>query len=369
MKICYLCNLGFNAVRLQVDHFCNCGRHDVHVISTGSYTNCNKTDCKNIYQFNVKFPPDGRSLLDSFIMLIKIRKIIQKVNPDILHVYGVGVKGALAISFGFKGPIIGSTAGSDVLRRDRFPFYIRFLQKKFLKRVDLITMNGVDLKADLINLGVNSDKIVPIYFGINPSKFYRDPNIHELKKSLGLNGPVVTIVSQLIYPYGIDVFIKAIPLILQKIPETKFLVIGCGELEQQLKKLATDLKVQNNIIFTGKIDYEKMRDYYNITDVFVLTCTGCGGISIALMEAMTCELPVVVTDTGAYREVVKDGYNGYVVPIEDIEKFAERVVELLKDGELRRSFGKRGREIVEEKGDLAVNMKKMEKLYEKLVKR
>jgi len=296
------------------------------------------------------------------------RKIIQKVNPDILQVYDISGKGALAMLSGFKGPILGSASGGDILLKDQLPFYIRFLQEKFLKRVDLITINGLDLKTELINQGVSPNKIVPIYFGVNISKFYRDLNMSELKKSLGLNGrPIVTIVSRLSYPYGIDTFIKASPLILQKIPEARFLVIGSGKLEPQLKKLATHLNVHNNILFTGKIDNDKMRNYYNITDIFTLMCSGCGGMSIALMEAMACELPVVVTDTGAYREIVKDEYNGYVVPIGEIEKFADRVVELLNDEELRRRFGKRGREIVEEKGDLEINMEKMEKLYKKLV--
>lgn len=360
MRICYLCNLKFNAVRLEVEYFCNHG-YDIHIITTHNYAG--EFNCNNIYPLNIEYPTSVKNIFDFAMIPIKVRRLIQKIKPDILHVYDVGGKGALAMLSGFNGIIIGSTSGSDILHRNQKSFYMKYLQKQFLRRANLLTINELDLKEEVIKLGVDSKKIILLYFGINISEFNPDLNDSLFKKSLAPEGLIVTIVSQFKYPYAVDIFIKAASLILQKFPETTFLVIGSGELEQKLKDLAINTGVDKNIIFIGQIDYKMMKNYYSITDVFTLTCSGCGGVSTALLEAMACALPVVVTDTGAYREFVKNEINGYVVPIGDLNAFAKSVCTLLNDAKLRKKFGKQGRSIVEKNGDLEKNMRKMEYLY------
>ena len=82
---------------------------------------------------------------------------------------------------------------------------------------------------------------------------------------------------------------------------------------------------------------------------------------------MACELAPVVTDLPANREWVTDGENGFLVPIDDIQALADRIVYLIGDKEARERFGREGRKIIKERAEYEEEMRKMEKLYQELL--
>ncbi len=87
------------------------------------------------------------------------------------------------------------------------------------------------------------------------------------------------------------------------------------------------------------------------------------------MEAMACELPVIVTDTGDNKKWIKDGISGYIIPVRSPEILASKLIFLLRNSEVRRKFALTNRQIVEEKANYQKEMDKMERLYESVVKR
>jgi phosphatidylinositol alpha-1,6-mannosyltransferase len=120
-------------------------------------------------------------------------------------------------------------------------------------------------------------------------------------------------------------------------------LVGTGDNEQPLRRLAAELGVAGRVDFTGFVDRDGMPAVYNRADIFVLPSES-EGMSIALLEAMASGLPVVVTATGGTDELVTPELNGLVVPWADVGRLAEALARLVAQPELRAAMGERSRE-------------------------
>lgn len=144
---------------------------------------------------------------------------------------------------------------------------------------------------------------------------------------------------------GVSYFLDAIPSIVQVVPSTRFLILGTGTEELDLRRKAKALGIDAYVIFGGY--QQEVGRYYAIMDVSVLTSLS-EGLSITLLESMSYGLPVVVTRVGGNAEVVVDGVTGYLVQPRDVPEFVGRVVELLRNPDLRARMGQEGRRRVEQ---------------------
>ncbi|MCW5798883.1 MAG: glycosyltransferase family 4 protein [Nitrospira sp.] len=126
-------------------------------------------------------------------------------------------------------------------------------------------------------------------------------------------------------------------------PEPVALIfVGTGDAEPQLRELAARLEVAEAVTFKGFVPREHMPRVYHEADVFVLPSQH-EGMSIALLEAMACGLPVIVTDTGGTAELVTEGANGEIVPWADVHALTTALQRLLKDGGHRTRMGEESR--------------------------
>ncbi len=133
--------------------------------------------------------------------------------------------------------------------------------------------------------------------------------------------------------------------ILAKIREkginAKLLMVGDGPERAACVYRSTQLKIDKFVIFVGK--RENISDYLGISDVFLLP-SELESFGLAALEAQACEVPVVASRIGGIPEVVTDGETGFMSEIGNVEKMSDDVVKLLTDEEMRREFGKKGRE-------------------------
>ena len=88
-----------------------------------------------------------------------------------------------------------------------------------------------------------------------------------------------------------------------------------------------------------------------------------------MLEAMACGTPVMATTAGAIPDIIKDGENGFLVPVGDHEKLADGIVYLLMNKEMRDKFGKAGRKLIMERAEYQREMGNMERIYQKLLKK
>jgi len=224
------------------------------------------------------------------------------------------------------------------------------------------------MKEATIGLGINSDKIQLIYFGIDTKKFHPDKKNNDFKLRLGYeNRPMIISLRNFEPIYDIESLIQAVPLVTKQFPWAIFLIVGRGSEEKKLKNLTNKLNINNNIRFLGFIANDELPLYLVSADVYVSTSLSDAGIAASTAEAMACGTTVVITDSGENKKWVKNNENGVIVPIKNPEQLAQKIIELLKDKQKRNFLGLNGRKIIVQRNDYYGEMNKMEKLYKELI--
>ena len=196
------------------------------------------------------------------------------------------------------------------------------------------------------NEGISPAKIKVIRNGINLSRFGKRIDAVVKKKELGIhaNHSIVGIIASLTQVKNHKTLIKAVPFILQSVPKVTFLIVGDGPLMNQHQNLVRQLGLQDAFIFLGNRD--DVPSLLSIFDVSVL-CSLYEGISITILESMAAGKPVVATNVGGNPEVVKDGVTGYLVPQENPNELAKKIIHLLRNPKLAERMGNAGRTLVE----------------------
>jgi phosphatidylinositol alpha-1,6-mannosyltransferase len=123
-------------------------------------------------------------------------------------------------------------------------------------------------------------------------------------------------------------------------------LVGTGDAESSLRRMASGLGVADTVTFAGFVPRDDIIRFYHQADIFVLPSQN-EGMSIALLEAMACGLPVLVTDTGGTSELVEDSENGYVVPWANVAALTNALAILIQDEKTRRQMGEKSRRIAE----------------------
>jgi glycosyltransferase involved in cell wall biosynthesis len=172
---------------------------------------------------------------------------------------------------------------------------------------------------------------------VDGDKFTPGPKPESLIEKYNLQGAkVLMTVARLwsgdIYK-GVDVTIRALPAIVEKFPEVKYLVIGRGDDRPRLEKLALDLGVGERVIFAGFVPTEDLVAHYRVADAYVMPSQE--GFGIVYLEAMACGLPVLAGDADGSADPLQDGKLGWRVPHRDPEAVAAACLELLAGGDKR----------------------------------
>ena len=171
--------------------------------------------------------------------------------------------------------------------------------------------------------------------------------------------------------YGIQYLIKAIYILKDRlikedrndILEDLFCdIYGDGEEKEKLEILAKELKVDSIINFYGYIPNNEVPNKLNKMDIFCVTSLA-ESYGVAVVEAMSCGLPVVASDAEGFKEVIEDNFTGYIVIKKRPDLLAEKLFDLIIDKKKREQFGKNGRRRVEKFYNWEENVNHMEQVY------
>jgi glycosyltransferase involved in cell wall biosynthesis len=182
-----------------------------------------------------------------------------------------------------------------------------------------------------------------------PERFHPGISGDRVRAELGFAAdvPLVGVVGRLVEDKGQDDLLRAAPMILKAMPSTRFLVVGTGSRESDLKDLAAALGVESAMRFLGFRD-----DVPEITaalNVSVLPSIDCDASSAVLKEALACGVPAVATSIGGAAEILEDGRTGLIVPPRDPGRLAAAILAILGDPERARDMGRRGSRDVAER--------------------
>jgi len=303
----------------------------------------------------------SRNRINIFLNLVKVRHLVKKIAPDILHAHYVTSYGLAGAVSGWR-PFIVTAWGDDVLVSPEESLLYRMIVRWVLGRADLVTSMAEHMTKFMNKRLYSAPKrILTLPFGVDTEQFNRGCRLHKH----GDAPAKVVSTRNLEDEYDVETYIRAIPLVLDKRPDARFLVAGDGGLRLSLEKLAIDLRIEKHTEFLGKIPYKEMPHLLGGADVFVTTSISDGN-NISLNEAMACGVFPVASDIPANREWIEHGKNGLIFPVGDANGLAEAIVQALQEPEWRQSVVDKNWVIISQRGSWAKSMAKIEDYYRRL---
>lgn len=311
---------------------------------------------------------EGLRMYLSFLLRAVLFKLaLLRVKPQL-------VIGCLTMKYGFYStlarfrPTILIVWGSDVLIGPKRSIFFRFLAKYSLSKADAVIVDSEVQKHAALQLGCSPEKIFKFpWFDLTKVRVNTGRN--QIRRRLGWQDNTVIISARNHEPiYGVEHLLEAIPYIVKEAPKTRFLIVGKGSLTEKLKQRVDELKIKNYVEFTGSIQHQNLLDYVNAADINVSTSFS-DGTSASLLEAMTLQIPSVVTDIPGNREWVIDNWSGLFVPVAKPVDLAEKIISLVKDKEKRQRFGENARKTVEKRVDWSKTSQVINELIQKLSQR
>jgi len=371
LKICYIANPDSIHTEKWLRYFVN-QMHEVHLIPVRK---CNERIQGVIYHdLEGKF----KSIPIIWIIekIIRARRLIKKLSPDIIHGHYISGGGIFAYLCGFK-PLVITAWGSDINSYSEYSFIKKILIRRTVQSANLITVVSNDLKNRVIKLGASRENSYIIQFGVDTKLFHPGYDVDALKKKLKIEDNEKIIFSpRMIKPiYNIDSIIKAFKLLQRDFGNLRLILKLYLEKDKDkryikyIKRLVKELGIEDRTIFIGQVKYSTMPKLYNLSNVVVSIPTN-DGVPLSVLEAMVCGCNIVASNIPSLQEWIKDDWNGNLVNVKDIEDIYQKIKKsLLIKSDEREKIINRNLNIIREKADYFSNMKKMERLYYRLAEK
>ena len=297
--------------------------------------------------------PISRRSLNPFgalFTVLRIVRVYRREQPDLIH--QVALKpiliGSLAARFANCCKIINSVVGGGFAFTSQNFFFrmVRLLLRFSLKILlnprgsRVVFENGDDLdgftSARLVRL---ADSVLIRGAGVDPGQF--------LPQVVCQLPPVVVLVARLLWDKGVGEFVEAARMLRQRCVTARFVIVGEPDPEN---RACIDTSTIETWKIEGIVELWGFRN--DIPQVLACASIAClpsyrEGLPKSLLEAMAAGLPCVTTDVPGCREAVRDGDNGLLVPAKNPSALADALELLIKNPELARGMGKRGRERLE----------------------
>lgn len=204
--------------------------------------------------------------------------------------------------------------------------------------------------------GVNTDTFKP---GTVPS---------AIRAELGIahNAPVIGTIAVFRFQKRLEIWLETAAAILQESPQTRFIVVGDGPLKKEIYTKAEQLQLAGKVFFVGL--QSEVRPYLAAMDIYMMSSV-FEGLPIAMLEAMSYGLPVVTTNAGGIRQVVRHETDGLMSGVDETHKLGEYALQLIRDETRRKQFGNNARHRVIEAFSLTRMVGQLEALYHKYLEK
>ncbi len=306
-----------------------------------------------------------RSQWDFIKLIFKLRRIIEKENPHILFSYLhytniIAVLSGLFLKNDTRIIISEHSYHRQYLLHENFRALKRLLMEFTYNRANKIIACSLGVRQALIeDFNINSSKVVSISNPINIEEIQdlmEERVSHPFFNKAG-NSFVLISVGRLTLAKNFSLLIKAFARVVKEVP-AYLLILGQGELENDLRTLTRQLSLEKLVDFVGfqKNPFSWMKR----ADLFVLS-SNWEGMPLVLIQAMACGMPVISTCyPSGPDEIITDGVNGFLVPVDDVEALSEQILRLIKDDNLRKQIAEQSK-----KRALDFDIGRIVKMYEK----
>ncbi|MEP6603971.1 MAG: glycosyltransferase [Spartobacteria bacterium] len=292
-----------------------------------------------------------------------ILTILDKSNARLLHIYfGHIAAHLLPLIRAWTKPTVVSFHGADVLVDMHKPAYRR-ATTEMLGLVKRVLVRAESLRKAIVDLGCDAEKIDIVRTGIPLAEYpFREREFPE-------NGEWRFVQAcRLIEKKGLPTTLRAFAKFAALHPRSTITIAGEGPLLDELKTLATELKIDNHVSFAGFVSPEKLRELYYASHIFVHPSeTGADGnqegVPNSMLEAMASGLPVFATNHGGIPEAIVNGLSGLLVSERDHDALAQALLDAAQDRHLLSRLARAGADAVIQKFDQRNQVRNLEEIY------
>ncbi len=313
----------------------------------------------------------------------RLDELIPRLRPDILHAHSPVLNGLAVVRAGRRHglPVVyeirafweDAAVDHGTTREGSLRYRLtRWLETQVINRADAITTICEGLRRDILARGTPADKVTVIPNAVDIGKFQgqgqADP---QLARELGLGEGLVLGFIGSFYAYeGLPLLLRAMPAILGQRPDTRLLLVGGGPQENEIRRLVSELNLNEQVILTGRVPHERVQAYYDLVDVFVYPRLSMRLTELVTplkpLEAMAQRRLVVASDVGGHRELIRHGETGFLFKAGDAGDLAATVLELAAQPEHWPAIKQRGREFVDQQRNWPASVARYQNVYARL---
>ena len=305
-------------------------------------------------------------------------------RPDVLHAHSPALCGLAAIRAGetLGIPVVyeirafweDAAVGNRTSREGSLKYRMtRALENHVVARADAVFTICDGLRDDLIARGFDGGRIGLSPNGVDLSVFGEPlPRDEELARTLGIDsGPVVGFIGSFYDYEGLDDLVAALPLLREREPGARLLLVGGGPMEKALKAQAAASGCGEAIRFAGRVPHAEVERYYSLIDILAYPRKASRLTDLVTplkpLEAMAQKRLVAASDVGGHRELVRDGETGVLFPADDPDGLAEALADLAARPESWATLRENGRAHVAARHDWDANIHRYQSVYHHLL--
>jgi PEP-CTERM/exosortase A-associated glycosyltransferase len=276
----------------------------------------------------------------------RLQQLVDQLKPDLLHAHSpvlnafpalrVGRRARIPVVYEVRGFWEDAAVDHGTQREGSLRYRLsRQMETRAVQQADQVVTICEGLRGDLIGRGVDPAKISIVGNAVDVQRFQlRGAADVALQSRLGLKGCKVIGFIGSFYAYeGLDLLVDALPLIRQRMPAVKLLLVGGGSMEAAIKAQVKSLALEDTVVFTGRIPHDQVDSYYDLVDLLAYPRHPMRLTELVTplkpLEAMAQGHLLIASDVGGHKELIADGQTGVLFKAGSKEDLAAKAVATL----------------------------------------
>ncbi len=316
------------------------------------WMSCSDQTIEGIQFYRSEFNPQEIGGYTSQVQVVtklfrSLKRVIAQEQPDILHVHSpaLNVLPALVLGKKFRIPVVyeirafweDAAVDHGTYGEQSWKYrLVRALETWVCRRVNHLAVLCHGIKQDLQKRNIPEDHIAIIPNGIHAADFQACPGDEKFRHAWGLEGKSVIGFVGSFYRYeGLDLLVEAFATLIKKNKNLVLLLVGGGEVEEELKAQVRRLSLVPHVVFPGRIPHEQIPGVYGLFNFLVYPRNSIRLTELVTplkpLEAMAMEKPVIASDIGGHRELIQSEKTGVLFQAGNAQSLASKLEELLQD--------------------------------------
>jgi glycosyltransferase involved in cell wall biosynthesis len=291
----------------------------------------------------------------------QFRIAVDQIKPDLIHAGPIQRVSYLPALIGFH-PLLTMSWGFDLMEDAGSSKKMEDITRFILQSSDWFTSDCQASKNVAVSYGMEESRTTVFPWGVDLFQF-NPKNRSAFRHQIGYEDDLLIVHTRSWEPrYRVNIALEGFWRALQVEPDLRLLMLGGGSQENQIKKYVEEQGLSDRVIFQGYKQNEELSKYYKAADVY-LSASHIDGSSVALMEAMACGCPALISDIPANLEWVSDGKQGWIFKDNDPKDLAGKIINISRHKKEIYHLGENARLKAEMNADWSKNFARLLETY------